>query len=232
MDMENPSEQTKAKVNIDIVSDVMCPWCYIGKRRLEKALEMVPEIEADVRWRPFQLDPTLPAEGKDRKQYLAEKFGGIDQAKALYQNVVNAAAGEGLELQVDKIERSPNTIDAHRLIRWAATTGAQDAVVERLFQLYFMEGADLTKRELYCQVAEEAGMDRALVEELYENDTDIDEVKEEINVAGRIGVTGVPFFIFDNQYAVSGAQDSEQLANVLRQIKRERNSSEEQTVSA
>jgi len=229
---KNSSEQARTRVNIDVISDVMCPWCYIGKRRLEKALEMVPEIEVDVRWRPFQLDPTLPAGGKDRKQYLAEKFGSIEQAKALYQNVVNAAAGEGLDLKVDRIEKSPNTIDAHRLIRWAATTGSQDKVVERLFELYFMEGADLTKQELYCQVAEETGMDRALVENLYNSGSDIDEVKEEINVAGRIGVSGVPFFIFDNQYAVSGAQESANLADVLRKVASEKQAGESADASA
>lgn len=226
------SGQPKPKVSIDVISDVMCPWCYIGKRRLEKALEMVPDIDVDVHWRPFQLDPTLPPEGKDRKQYLSEKFGGIEQANALYQNVVNAAAGEGLDLKVDRIERSPNTIDAHRLIRWAATTGLQDAVVERLFQLYFMEGADLTKRETFFAVAEETGMDRALVENLYNSGADIDEVKEEISVAGRMGVSGVPFFIFDNQYAVSGAQDSANIAEVLRKVASEKPTETETDVEA
>ncbi|MEM8811556.1 MAG: DsbA family oxidoreductase [Pseudomonadota bacterium] len=215
---QNYATLAPTEINIDIVSDVMCPWCYIGKRRLERALEMVPEVSAAIRWRPFQLDSTLPPEGKDRKQYLAEKFGGLDRAKALYDNVLTAAAGEGLDLKVHKIERSPNTIDAHRLIRWASTEGDQDAVVERLFQLYFMEGADLTDRSLYAEVAEETGMDRALVERLYENGADIDAVTDEIAVANRMGVTGVPCFIFDNQYAVMGAQDSEALAGVLRKI--------------
>ena len=222
MDTENPLEGQKTRITIDIISDVMCPWCYIGKRRLEKALEMVPEADVDIHWRPFQLDPTLPVEGKDRKQYLSEKFGGLEQAKARYQNVIDAAAGEGLALQVDKIERSPNTIDAHRLIRWAANSGKQDAVVERLFQLYFVEGADLTKQELFCQVAEETGMERAVVEDLYTSGKDIAEVKQEIEVAGRIGVTGVPCFIFDNQFAVMGAQDSDSLADVLRRIVEEK----------
>ncbi|MEM1045126.1 MAG: DsbA family oxidoreductase [Pseudomonadota bacterium] len=230
-DQTNP-ETGKPRINIDVVSDVMCPWCYIGKRRLEKALEMVPEVEVDVRWRPFQLDATLPPEGKDRKQYLAEKFGGLDRARALYKNVTDAAEAEGLEMQVDRIERSPNTIDAHRLIRWSQTTGDQDAVVERLFHLYFMEGADLTKRELYCSVAEDAGMDRALVESLYEKGADIDEVQEEIAVATRLGVTGVPFFIFDNQYAVQGAQDSATLASVLQQIASEKSASPEAKADA
>ena len=222
--MAETASDTKPEtgIAIDVISDVMCPWCYIGKRRLERALEMVPDIDTDIRWRPFQLDSTLPPEGKDRKQYLSDKFGGLERARALYQNVVNAGAGEGLDLQVDKIERSPNTIDAHRLIRWAASTGHQDAVVERLFQLYFTEGADLTNRQLYIDVAEEVGMDRALVEKLYQSGADIDEVKEEIALAMRMQVSGVPFFIFDNKYAVSGAQDSASLAEVLRKIAEEK----------
>lgn len=230
--MSPTSDQPQTGIRIDVISDVMCPWCYIGKRRLEKALGLVPDVRAEVHWRPFQLDPTLPAEGRDRAEYLAAKFGGLERAHEIYRNVIAAAESEGLDLRIDSIERSPNTIDAHRLIRWADEAGAQDEVVERLFQLYFVEGADLTRRTLYAEVAEEVGMDRARVEELYASGADVEEVRQEIGFAARIGVTGVPCFIFENRYAVMGAQDSESLAGVLRRITDEKRSQESRAGAA
>ena len=147
-------------VELDVVSDVMCPWCYIGKRRLEKALEQVEGTAVEVRWRPFQLDPTLPAEGKDRQQYLNEKFGGKEGAREIYQRVRQAGAAEHIPFAFDKIEKSPNTLDAHRLIRWSANGGeaAQAKMVERLFQLYFIEGANIGDHAVLSAAAAEIGM--------------------------------------------------------------------------
>jgi len=202
---------------LDVVSDVMCPWCYIGKRRMEKALELTPDLNVEIRWRPFQLDPTLPAEGKDRATYLNEKFGGEARAKEIYQTVEDAGSEEGIPFAFDRITKSPNTIDSHRLIRWAAGQDCQDAMVERLFELYFLEGADLTSVDTLVDAARDAGLDPDLTRELLENDSDRKEVEEEIAVAQRIGVTGVPCFIIDNKYAVMGAQDANALVNAFRQ---------------
>ena len=213
---------TLEPLRIDVVSDVMCPWCFIGKRRLEKALGEVPEVPVAVFWRPFQLDPTLPPEGKDRTAYLAEKFGGRENANATYERVREAGRAEGIEFQFERIERSPNTIDAHRLIRWAGTEGLQDAAVERLFELYFLEGADLSRPETLIEAARDAGMDTAVVERLLEGASDRAETEQEVAAAQEMGVTGVPCFILDNRYAVMGAQEPATLASAIRQAAAER----------
>ncbi len=210
-------QQSEDILQVDVVSDVMCPWCFIGKRRLESALAMVPDLAVDIRWRPFQLDNTLPREGKDRRQYLREKFGGEDRAREIYQQVKDAGFEEGIAFAFDLIEKSPNTLDAHRLIRWAGGQDLQDAMVERLFELYFLEGADLTDIDTLVEAAEAVGMDGALTRELLEDGSDREAVEEEIALAQRIGVTGVPCFIIDNKYAVMGAQDAGNLASAFRQ---------------
>lgn len=210
-----------AAVHIDIVSDVMCPWCFIGKKRFEKALKAVEEdVDVEVHWRPYQLDPTLPPEGKDRDTYLAEKFGGIERARELYRNIEDAGAGEGIPFRFDAIGVSPNTLDAHRLIRWAqnAGDGIQDKVVERLFELFFLEGVNIADHSVLTGVARDAGMDVAIVESLLAGDADRDAVQQEIAVARQMGVSGVPCFILDNKYAVMGAQDAETIADAIRQV--------------
>lgn len=209
------------KLQIDVVSDVMCPWCFIGKRRLEKAVsDIAPDVQLDVRWRPFQLDPTLPSEGKPRDVYLAEKFGGIDRARELYSNIENAGRLEGIPFSFDAIKVSPNTLDAHRLIRWAlnAGEGIQDRVVNRLFELYFLEGANIGDHAVLVEVARSCGMEAAVVEALLASDADVEEVKREIATAQAMGVTGVPCFIIENKYAVMGAQDASTLAGAINQI--------------
>ncbi len=208
-------------VTIDIVSDVMCPWCYIGKKRLEKALGSLDDsIPVDVRWRPFQLAPTLPPEGKDRRQYLSEKFGGDGRAAKIYQAVREAGQYEGIAFDFEAIGKAPNTLDSHRLIRWAASggEGAQDRVVTRLFQLYFEEGADLTDRRVLLDAARDAGLDASIVEALLAGDSDREAVQAEIAMASRMGVTGVPCFILNGKYAVMGAQDAGILADAIRQV--------------
>lgn len=215
-------EAVAMPLRIDVVSDVMCPWCYIGKRRLEAALAETPEVAVAVEWRPFQLDPTLPQEGKDRQAYLSEKFGGPDRADAIYDRVRAAGADEAIPFAFEKIARSPNTLDAHRLIRWAGIEGVQDAIVERLFQLYFVEGADLTRKETLVAAAVGAGMDAAVVERLLDSDADRAETEAEVVRAQAMGVQGVPTFILDGKYAISGAQPAETLARAIRQVAAER----------
>lgn len=205
-------------LRIDIVSDVMCPWCYVGKRRLETALASVPDIPVTVEWHPFQLDPTLPKEGKDRRQYLVEKFGGPEQAATVYQRIVEAGATEDIAFAFDKITRSPNTLNAHRLIRWAGIESVQDEVVERLFQLYFLEGADLTDDTVLVEAGTSAGMDGEMLTRLFASDADLAETQAEVARAQTMGVTGVPCFILDRKYVVSGAQPAHVLANAIRQV--------------
>ena len=209
------TEQSEAAISVDIISDVMCPWCYIGKRRFEKALEMKPDVSVDVRWRPFQLDETIPRDGIDRQEYLTKKFGGSERAKQIYQAVSEAGDMEDIPFAFDKIERSPNTVDAHRLIRWAVTPDLQDEMVERLFSLYFVEGGDLTDKEVLLKAAEEVGLDLEIVSELMHSDADADLVSEEVQLARQMGVNGVPCFIVANKYAVMGAEQPEVIVRAL-----------------
>jgi predicted DsbA family dithiol-disulfide isomerase len=197
----------------------MCPWCYIGKRRLEAALERTSH-ELTIHWRPFQLDSTLPAEGKDRQLYLEEKFGSAEQASQIYSNVVNAGAVENIPFAFDKIKVSPNTLDAHRLIRWAGGAGPelQDRIVESLFQAYFIFGENIGDHDVLVRIADDAGMDCELVANLLDGDADKDLVRKEIELAHKMGVTGVPTFIVDNTYALVGAQPAEQLIAAIDEI--------------
>ncbi len=201
-------------VTIDVVSDVMCPWCYIGKRRLEKAAA-AQDVMLEVHWRPFQLDPTIPEEGIERDAYLERKFGSAEAVERVYAPVREAGEAEAIPFAFDKIARSPNTIDAHRLIRWAAEVGREEEMVERLFQLYFIEGGDLSDRSVLVDAAEEVGLDRAAIERLPDGDADKAEVQKEIETAQQMGITGVPTFIVGRRYAVVGAQPPEVLAGAI-----------------
>lgn len=207
---------TKPDLQVDIVSDVMCPWCYIGKRRLEKALGHCADLDIDIRWHPYQLDPTLPPEGRDRKLYLETKFGGPDRAKAIYANIEQAGKAEGIPFDFRAIKVSPNTIDAHRVIRWSTNANAQDAVVEALFSAYFLEGRNIGDHDVLVDVARTNGMDETLVRTLLEKQADVNLIEEEIALAQSLGIDGVPCFILANSYAIAGAQDPQILANAMR----------------
>ncbi len=212
-------------LTVDIVSDVMCPWCYIGQKNLDTAKAMASEVDVEVHWRPYQLDPTLPPEGKDRQKYLSDKFGGEEKAAGIYQRVKDAGSHSGIDFRFDLMKVSPNTLDAHRLIRWAGGISApvQDKLVRRLFEVFFVEGGNVGDHAVLLNVAEQAGMDKAIVSDLLASDKDKIEVQREIAEAQQMGVTGVPFFIIANKYAISGAQPPEVLANALRQISAEIN---------
>lgn len=194
---------------VDIISDPVCPWCLIGKRRFERALAQRPDLEVQVGWRPFQLNPDMPREGVDRATYLEAKFGGKEKARQIYQRVSEAGASEGIDFDFNGIPRTPNTVDAHRLIRWAGSAGVQDQVVERLFQAYFIDGGDIGDRLVLLEIAERSGMDRGLVAELLESEADLELVRKEDALARQMGVQGVPCFIIDGKYVISGAQDPE-----------------------
>jgi predicted DsbA family dithiol-disulfide isomerase len=202
-------------ISIDIISDTVCPWCYIGKRRLEKAIAERPLYRYQVSWRPFQLNPDLPNGGMARDDYLHAKFGGADRAARVYSAVLQAGREEELHFNFAAIRHQPNTFDSHRLVRWAASAGVQGKVVERLFHRYFLEGADLGDREVLLDIAGQCGMDADLVDDLYRRDADAELVRQEEAVARKMGINGVPCFIVNGKYAVSGAQDPTVLVHVF-----------------
>jgi len=202
-------------ISLDVVSDIMCPWCWIGKRRLAQALDLVRGTPIDVRWRPYQLDPTIPPGGIDRKAYLERKFGSVERIEEIYARVRQAGEAEGLPFAFEKIRRSPNTLDAHRLIRWAVAPKLQDAMVERLFALYFAEGADLTDHAVLIEAARAVGLDAEIVAELLASDADKDLVEQEIGAARAMGIDGVPCFLVATRYAVVGAQAPETIAQAI-----------------
>ena len=204
-------------MKIEVVSDVICPWCFLGKRRLDKALAMVPEVSAEVIWRPFFLDPSIPAEGLSREKYMKDKFGSRD-LKALHKPLEEAGAKDGVPYQFDKITRTPNTLDAHRLIRWAKQAGKQEAVVEALFLAYWRDGKDVGDHQALAEAAIAAGMDGMEITILLKGDTDKRAVMEEVEKSYQLGVQGVPTFIIDDKYGISGAQDADQLAAAIRQV--------------
>lgn len=210
-------------LTIDIVSDVMCPWCFIGQKNLEAARVIASEVPVEVRWRPYQLDPTLPPEGKDRQTYLNEKFGGEERAATIYQRVKDAGKASGIDFRFDLMAVSPNTLDAHRLIRWAGGIGeeTQDRLVKRLFEMFFIEGANIGNHAILVEAAKSAGMDAKIVADLLAKDDDKTAVQQDIANAQAMGVTGVPFFIVGGKYGISGAQPAEVLANAMRQISAE-----------
>jgi predicted DsbA family dithiol-disulfide isomerase len=207
-------------LTIDVVSDVVCPWCFLGQMRLDKAIAAVPEVDVSVAWRPFQLDPTIPAEGMDRKAYMLAKFGGEERLREAHARLEELGNAEGIDYDFGAITVSPNTLDAHRVIRWAGAAGSdvQGEVVRRLFKLYFEEGANIGDHSVLAGAARDAGMDAAVVESLLSSDADSHAVTTEVATASRMGITGVPCFLFEGKYAVMGAQDVSTLTDAIRQI--------------
>jgi len=209
------------RITIDLVSDVVCPWCYLGKARLDLAIaEVQDEIGIDVNWRPYQLNPDYPPEGVDHQVELAKKLGGKEQMDRAHAHLRQLGAEVGIYFDFDAIKVGPNTLDAHRLIHWAGQESreAQTVVVDLLFKANFEQGRNIGDQAVLLDIAAEAGLSRAVIESLLSGDADVDHVLAEVEAAKQMGVNGVPFFIFDQQYAVSGAQPPEELANALREI--------------
>jgi predicted DsbA family dithiol-disulfide isomerase len=194
-------------MHIDIVSDVICPWCFIGKRRLEAALAQRPSLAAEITWRPFQLNPDMPPGGMARADYLAAKFGGRAHAQRINQAIIEAGAAAGIPFAFDKVERTPNTVDAHRLIRFADKHGAADAVVDRLFSAYFIEGRDIGDTATLAAIARQAGLDGGDALAFLAGNSERAEIQADDAGARRLGINAVPCFIFAGQYAISGAQE-------------------------
>lgn len=210
--------EIRTAMPVDVVSDVVCPWCFIGKRRLEKAMALAPDIPLRVRWRPYFLNPWAPREGIGRTEYLTTKFGSVAAYARIAERIAAAADAEGLVYRVEAIARQPNTLDCHRLIRWAGADGAAGPgegagrMKQRLMDLYFSEGADLTEREVLVQAAADCGMDADETRKRLASDADELEVTAEATAASNAGVEGVPCFIFGGVLAVAGAQAPDYLA--------------------
>jgi predicted DsbA family dithiol-disulfide isomerase len=205
-------------VRIDVVSDVVCPWCFIGKLRLEKAIALNPDIPVEVHYRPYFLNDWIPREGISREDYLTTKFGSPERYNGIAQRVRAAAASEGLTYAIDKISRQPNTLDAHRLIRWAEGIGKAAEMKQKLMDLYFTEGADLTNHAVLVQAAADIGLDAEDVREALASDKDVAEVEREALSAKEAGIQGVPCFILDGKFAISGAQAPEDLAEAIARL--------------
>ncbi|SMX28367.1 DSBA-like thioredoxin domain protein [Pelagimonas phthalicica] len=206
-------------IQLDIFSDPICPWCYIGKANLDRALADIPDHPFNIRWLPFMLNPAMPADGMDRREYLEGKFGGQEGAVQAYLPVHQHAEAAGLEIHLDKITRTPNTIDAHRLIHWSAMEGTQTAVVSSMFRAYFVEGRDISDHEVLADIADECAMDASVVLRLLKSDEDRREIVERDAAARGMGINSVPTFIVAGQHAVPGAQPPELWAKVIEEIR-------------
>lgn len=205
-------------MQIDIISDTVCPWCFIGKRRLERAFLLRPDMQFNVHWRAYRLDPSVPSEGVDRKAYMKAKFGDNPNRQAMVDALQTAGRNEDIAFNFDAIARTPNTLDSHRLIRWAGGAGLQNDVVERLFTAYFEDGRDIGNRDVLVEIASDVGMDSALVADLLGQDEDREVIEREDALAHRMGISGVPTFIFENKYLISGAQEAETIAQVMDKV--------------
>ena len=214
--------QSAEPLRIDVVSDVVCPWCYIGKKRIEKAIALKPDIPVDLHFHPYFLNDWIPREGISREQYLTTKFGSVERYGQIAQRVKAAAADEGLDYAMDKINRQPNTIDCHRLILWADAIGKAPQMKQRLMELYFTEGADLTDRKVLAQAGADCGLDRDETEKRLATDEDVDAVTRQAEAAKQAGIEGVPCFIIGGVLAVSGAQAPDYLADAIERAATER----------
>jgi predicted DsbA family dithiol-disulfide isomerase len=211
--MESSSDAPS--VHIDVVSDVVCPWCYIGKRRLEEAIALTPGVNVNINWRAYFLNPWIPREGIDRQTYLETKFGSVERYAVIAERIASAAAMEGLVYNPDKISRQPNTLDCHRLILWSRSATDPGRMKQRLMELYFAEGADLSDAKVLIQAAVDCGMDGDLVRRLLASDADVDRIESDANSAKEAGIDGVPCFIFNSSVIVTGAQSPEYLASAI-----------------
>lgn len=203
-------------LSVEVISDVICPWCFIGKRRLEKAIAVLGK-PVKVRWHAFQLNPTMPKEGISRREYRIQKFGSWERSQQLDANIVAVGKEEGIRFDFDRMERTPNTLDAHRLIWLADLEGCQDAVVEALFRAYFTEGRDISNRQTLIEVVAEAGLDRQRAEAMLNSEEGMDAINEAGEQARQLQVSGVPFFVINGGVTLSGAHPPEDFLTAFNQ---------------
>ena len=200
---------------VDVVSDIVCPWCFIGKKRIEKAMAQTPGTPVALRFHPYFLNDWIPREGISREDYLIRKFGSVERYAQIAERVKAAAAAEGLVYAPEKISRQPNTTDCHRLILWADKSGNAARMKQRLMDLYFTEGGDLTNPDVLAQAAADVGLDRAEISRLLSTEQDVDVVTQQAQAAKEAGIDGVPCFVFGGAFAVSGAQSPDYLAGAI-----------------
>lgn len=205
-------------IRLDIISDIACPWCYVGKTYLDRALESHPDHPFEIEWHPFQLNPNMPAGGMDRVTYLETKFGGRDNVLRAYAPLVEHAANAGLELNLAAVKRTPNTLDAHRVIHWAGLEGRQTRAVAALFRALWRDGRDIGDLPTLADIAASVGLDRAMTLRLLQSDADKDDIRARDQHARDRGVSGVPTFILANQHVLQGAQPGEVWANVIGEL--------------
>ncbi|MCI0426564.1 MAG: DsbA family oxidoreductase [Nitrospiraceae bacterium] len=210
-------------MQIEIYSDVVCPWCYIGKRRLEQAIETAGYAQqAHIEWRPFQLNPTMPKEGMGRRVYLDAKFGGTEAQRAIEERVAKAGEADGIVFAFDRIERTPNTLDAHRANWFVQQKGKQDDLAEALFYAYFTEGRDIGNGQVLVEVASEAGLDGNEVRQFLASGQGVEEVRAEEAAGHRMGIWGVPYFVLNGRYTISGAQPTDMFVSALQKTEADR----------
>lgn len=207
------------KIQIDVVSDTICPWCFIGKRRLDRALDTLGRENFDISWRPYQLYPELPKEGVDRKEFMARSFRDPEQAKAGSNAIREAGIAENISFDFSAIKTLPNTLDSHRLVRWSSSAGCQDKVVELLFSAYFEQGLDVGNHDVLVDIADKAGMDPELVSKLLNQEDDIELIKREYQAARDMEIYGVPTFVMNEKFTISGAQDTDVIFYYVNKIR-------------
>ncbi len=205
----------KARLSIEVVHDLVCPWCYLGVRRLLRTLRRRPDLTFELLWRPFLLNPDMPRGGMTRSEYVVRKFGGEDRARRLYASIAEIAQGEGLNFRFERIRRTPSSVDAHRLVRWAARHGEATALVEALFAAHFIEGQDIGDPHVLAGIAAASGLDPAAARAFLDSDQEAEMVHAENLRAHRLGINGVPCFVIGGRHAISGAQEAEVIERLI-----------------
>jgi predicted DsbA family dithiol-disulfide isomerase len=213
----------ESRMHVEIYSDMVCPWCFIGKRRWEKAIETAGYAnQVQVTWRPFQLNPTMPKSGMDRRTYLEAKFGGAEARREIEERLAKAGVTDGIMFAFDRIARTPNTFEAHRLMWFAQQHKKQDDLAEGLFHAYFSEGRDIGDGQTLVDVAEEIGLDRDATRQFFASDQGVEVVREEEATGHGLGIQGVPYFVLNGTYAISGAQSPDIFASALQKVEADR----------
>jgi predicted DsbA family dithiol-disulfide isomerase len=205
----------RARLQVDVVFDLVCPWCYLGTRRLRRALRARRDVLVDIVWRPFLLNPDIPAAGLPRQEFLTRKFGGEERARRLYATIAELGVAEGVPFRFDRIRRMPSSLDAHRMVRFATREGLGDAMVDALFHGHFAEGADLGHHETLVRLGARIGLDPLAIHRFLESTADADAVHAENLRAHRLGINGVPCFVIAGRHAIAGAQEPEVLERLL-----------------
>jgi predicted DsbA family dithiol-disulfide isomerase len=205
----------KARLSIEVVHDLVCPWCYLGTRRLMRTIRRRPDLMVELTWRPFLLNPDMPRLGMVRSDYVARKFGGEDRARRLYNSIAEIGRAEGVQFRFDRIRRTPSSVDAHRLVRWAARFGRADGVVEALFAAHFVDGRDIGEISVLVAIATSCGLVPASARAMLMSNAEVDGVHADNLRAHRLGINGVPCFVIGGRHAIAGAQEPEVIERLL-----------------